>query len=334
MAPDLNSLPPSRSPVHANGIDRRQPASPSPRSSSVSLAAAATINAGIQQQDSHRPSVSSRSNQQPSQSGRAERRRSNVAMNLNLNDPSLPGPGELQSSDHRTSMPPAFRTASPQSMGSPTTAPPHHRAPSLGELHQELEQEQEAQVNRLLEMIRQQQVQLQQMQQQAHVAPATSTAAVDDSTPTSERSFSFPTVPASAPISISNQRPRSPAPRTSFELSRHSSRASRTASRGGSPSMRPMSAGLQSQGDDWMLSGASQSSRDDVAYYQAETQMLTRENQMLKMRIRELERQLNDGSSATTSSPSNPSNLAAPPMDADTARPVAEGQSAGEQRGT
>ncbi len=31
-------------------------------------------------------------------------------------------------------------------MGSPTTAPPHHRAPSLGELHQELEQEQEAQV--------------------------------------------------------------------------------------------------------------------------------------------------------------------------------------------
>lgn len=146
MAPDLNSLPPSRSPVYANGLDRRQPASPSPRSSSVSLAAAATINAGIQQQDSRRSSVSSRSNQQPSQSARAERRRSNVAMNLNLNDPSLPGPGELQSSDHRTSIPQAFRTASPQSIGSPTSAPPHHRAPSLGELHQELEQEQEAQV--------------------------------------------------------------------------------------------------------------------------------------------------------------------------------------------
>lgn len=135
-------------------------------------------------------------------------------------------------------------------------------------------------------MIRQQQMQLQQMQQ-SNFTPATSTAAVD-STPTSERSFSFPAVPASAPISISNPRPRSPAPHTSFDLSRQSSRASRTPSRGGSPSMRPMSAGLQSQGEDWVLSGGSQSGRDDVAYYQAETQMLTRENQMLKMRIREL----------------------------------------------
>lgn len=147
MAPDLNSLPPSRSPVYANGLDRRQPNSPSPRSSSVSLAAAATINAGMQQQqDSRRSSISSRSNQQPSQPGRAERRRSNVAMNLNLNDPSLPAPGELQSSDHRASTGQPFRTSSPHSIGSPTTAPPHHRAPSLGELHQELEQEQEAQV--------------------------------------------------------------------------------------------------------------------------------------------------------------------------------------------
>lgn len=67
-------------------------------------------------------------------------------LNLNLNDPTLPAPGELQSSDHRTALPQSFRTASPQGMGSPTTAPPHHRAPSLGELHQELEQEQEAQV--------------------------------------------------------------------------------------------------------------------------------------------------------------------------------------------
>ena len=147
MAPDLNSLPPSRSPVYANGLDRRQPTSPSPRSSSVSLAAAATINAGIQHQDSRRSSISSRSNQQSTQSARAERRRSNVAMNLNLNDPALPGPGELQSSDYRTATAAQpFRTSSPHSIGSPTTAPPHHRAPSLGELHQELEQEQEAQV--------------------------------------------------------------------------------------------------------------------------------------------------------------------------------------------
>ncbi|KAI4149518.1 MAG: hypothetical protein LQ341_001293 [Variospora aurantia] len=325
MAPDLNSLPPSRSPVPANSLDRRQPASPSPRSSSVSLAAAATINAGIQHQDSRRSSISSRSNQQPSHPGRAERRRSNVATNLTLNDPTLPGPGELQSIDHRTSLPQPFRTASPQSMGSPTTAPPHHRAPSLGELHQELEQEQEAQVNRLLEMIRQQQLQLQQMQQHANFTPAASTAAVDNSTPTSEHSFSFPTVPASVPLPGNNPRPRSPAPRTSFELPGQSSRVSRTPSRGGSPSMRPMSSGLQSQSEEWMLPGGSQSGRDDVAYYQAETQMLTRENQMLKMRIRELERQLNDGNSAMAGSPSNPSNLTAPPMDADSERPALEG---------
>ncbi|KAL8907606.1 MAG: hypothetical protein Q9171_005797 [Xanthocarpia ochracea] len=313
MAPDLNSLPPSRSPVNS-----RQP--PSPRSSSVSLAAAATINAGIQQQDSRRSSVSSRTNQQPNQAGRRERRTSNVA--LILNDPSLPGPGELQSSDHRTrgsSISHQFQTSSPQGIGSPTTAPPHHRAPSLGELHQELEQEQEAQVNRLLEMIRQQQLQLQQMQQHANYTPATSTAAVDNSTPTSERSLSFFPVPqGSAPMSISNPRPRSPIARGSYELSSQSSRQSRTPSRTGSPALRPSSAGLQAQGEDWMLSGGGQGSRDDVAYYQAETQMLTRENQMLKIRIRDLERQLNEGNSAVANSPSNPSNLAGPSIEADT----------------
>ncbi|KAI4110017.1 MAG: hypothetical protein L6R37_000150 [Teloschistes peruensis] len=331
MAPDLNSLPPSRSPVNGVGIDRGQPGSRSPRSSSVSLAAAATINAGIQHQDSRRSSISSRSNQPPSQTGRQERRRSNVAMNLNLNDPTLPGPGELQSSDHRSSIGHNFRTSSPQSLGSPTTAPPHHRAPSLGELHQELEQEQEAQVNRLLEMIRQQQVQLQQMQQHANYTPATSTAAVDNSTPTSERSFSFPNVPASAPISINNPRARSPIPRSSVELSRQSSRQSRTPSRTGSPSIRPMSAGLQAHGDEWLLSGGSQS---DAAYYQAETLALTRENQMLKLRIRELERQLNEGSSTSANSPNVPSNLAGPPLDADSGGSTAESNRTGTASGS
>ncbi|KAI4233410.1 MAG: hypothetical protein L6R40_007074 [Gallowayella cf. fulva] len=305
MAPDLNSLPPSRSPVNPGAFP------PSPRSSSVSLAAAATINAGIQQQQDSRPSsISSRSQQ---------RRLSNVA--LNLHDPSLPAPGELQSSDHRargSSIGQPFRTSSPQNIGSPTNPLSHHRAPSLGELHQELEQEQEAQVNRLLEMIRQQQLQLQQMQQHANYTPTTSTAAADNSTPMSERSFSFPNVPATAPMSISNPRARSPARRGSYELSRRSSRQSRTPSRTGSPSFRPSSAGLQVQGEDWMLSAGGQGSRDDAAYFQAETQMLTRENQMLKMRIRDLERQLNEGGSMVANSPSNPSHLAGPPIEADT----------------
>lgn len=151
--PDLNSLPPSRSssgsPFHARIPTTNPephygpPSSSSPRSSSLSLAASATINAGIQNEDSRHSSSSSTRNR-PSVVGRtSERRRSNVAMNLNLNDPSLPGPGELQTGDHRVSGGGHyFRTASPNS---PSV---HHRTPSLGELHQELEQEQEAQVVR------------------------------------------------------------------------------------------------------------------------------------------------------------------------------------------
>lgn len=64
-------------------------------------------------------------------SSNAGRRRSTILMNLQLNDPSVPAPGEM---------------AEPQS-GSPLmNMPQHHRAPSLGELHQELESEQEAHV--------------------------------------------------------------------------------------------------------------------------------------------------------------------------------------------
>lgn len=69
-----------------------------------------------------------------------------------MNEPSgLPGAADVPS-EHRSSVSHAFRNASPTSLaGSPTiaTGDPHHqRAPSLGEIHQELEQEQEAQVVR------------------------------------------------------------------------------------------------------------------------------------------------------------------------------------------
>lgn len=118
--------------------------SPSPRSSATSLAATASANAASL---SRQPSRSSARSSRPSFS---ERRRSAV---LNLEDPSTPGPGELQGGSHRSSMGYAFRTASPTSLGGSSTIPtadPHHqRTPSLGELHQELEQEQEAQVVRI-----------------------------------------------------------------------------------------------------------------------------------------------------------------------------------------
>lgn len=63
-------------------------------------------------------------------------------MNLQLNDPSVPAPGEMFQEPIR---------ASPQPIAGATLPPDasrHHRTPSLGELHQELEAEQEGHVVR------------------------------------------------------------------------------------------------------------------------------------------------------------------------------------------
>lgn len=241
-----------------------------------------------------------------------------------------------------------YRTASPQS-GSPIISqrePQHLRNPSLGELHQELEQEQEAQVvshyaaiieeliyrimslmvekNRLLQMIRAQQEQLQQLQAasgQSHTAPP----AIDESTPTSERSMSFshPPIPQ---LPSATSTPRSPTsalhPRSSFDLARSDlHRRSRTPSRTASPRIRSTSISGEG-GEHWSLGG-----RDESAFYQAETQMMVRENQMLRQRIRELgalcylqfldkglmilERQVTElhANSAITHEPATPSRL-------------------------
>jgi hypothetical protein len=134
-------------------------------------------------------------------------------------------------------------------------------------------------------MIRQQQQQLQQLQ--AAGGPAHTPTAVDDSTPTSERSMSFSAPyhiipsPAGAPRSPSAQV--YPRPRSSFDHGRiDPSRRSRTPSRNASPRLRSTSI-TGENGDGWALGG-----RDESAFYQAETQMLNRENQMLRQRIREL----------------------------------------------
>lgn len=139
MSPDLNSLPPSRS----SSISSR-PHRTLPPTSPGSIPAPAN------------PSTTSPRPPRGSSMSRlsvSERRRSTAGMALNLNELSGAGSGNTGDnawSDHRSSMGHAFRTASPTSHGgSPifATADPHHqRAPSLGELHQELEQEQEAQV--------------------------------------------------------------------------------------------------------------------------------------------------------------------------------------------
>lgn len=136
-------------------------------------------------------------------------------------------------------------------------------------------------------MIRTQQQQLQQLQAasgQSHGLPS----AIDESTPSSERSLSFsaqvPAVPHHHP---STSTPRSPSaalhPRSSFDLARADlNRRSRTPSRTASPRLRATSTSAEG-GENWNLAG-----RDESAFYQAETQTMIRENQMLRQRIREL----------------------------------------------
>ncbi|TDZ40627.1 L-2-hydroxyglutarate dehydrogenase [Colletotrichum spinosum] len=286
----------------------------SPRRMSTSLQAAATMNAGLQH-DSRRSSSGSLSRHRQSPS--AGRRRSTVLMNLQLNDPSVPGPGEMVADNQHN--PSGASVTSPQPMSiSPLMAaggdPHHNRAPSLGELHQELEAEQEGQVNRLLQMIRQQQLQLQQ-----HQAPQGQGSAVEDSAIASERSNQgTPILQHAAAIPPSGFTPLPPAgysfsrspviphPRSSFDISRADlQRRSRTSSRGASPRLRSTSMSGDS-GDQWVLGG-----RDENAFYLAETQMLVRENQMLRHRIRDLERQLTDvlPGSGNPNEPSHPSQL-------------------------
>jgi hypothetical protein len=135
MAPDLNTLPPSplQSPPASNGASRNQSpsASRTMATSPHSLAATAAMNAGIQNEDQRRTSSGSMR-----RDVERARRRSSIRMNLNLNDPSVPAPGEMQ------------RSPSARSRGPFPHSPHHERAPSLGELHQELEYEQEGQVVR------------------------------------------------------------------------------------------------------------------------------------------------------------------------------------------
>ncbi|KAJ5780131.1 hypothetical protein N7457_005291 [Penicillium paradoxum] len=282
MPPDLNSLPPSRSSSISSSIAQRN--------------MAATTGTGPAPVNPN--TASPRTSRGSSIGGRlsvSERRRSTAGLNLNPNEMQGTGPGhngEYPASDHRSSIGHAFRTASPSSHGgSPifATADPHHqRAPSLGELHQELEQEQEAQVNRLLQMIRSQQAQLHQYQQQQNPQ---STAAIDDTTPASERSAFFPPVPAAPPAGN----------RLSISSSFSNRRPSRPSSQAASPNLRP----LDSRGPEGVepFPGlrdnlSRRGSRDESAFYQAEASSLSRENTLLRQRIRELERQIGELSAA------------------------------------
>ncbi|KAF2817403.1 uncharacterized protein BDZ99DRAFT_457140 [Mytilinidion resinicola] len=296
--PDINSLPPPRS-TSASPLQTRmaqtipssdgapRPATP-PTSHSPprSLVAAAAMNAGMQNEESRRPSGSPMRREVE-----RARRRSSVRLVVQREDPTLPSPGELQP------MSPSTRTRAP---GFPPS-PHHERAPSLGELHQELESEQEGQVNRLLNMIRQEHHALSN-QRTSHALPShSSSAVIDDGPPQPTRSPSLPRSGYASQQNMSHPQaspliPRSRSPLPAYNSpSRQSSlhNQSQSSSHAGSPAIRPVSAALGSQNESSeFLLGTPANARDESAFYQAETQTLTRENQMLKLRIRELERQM------------------------------------------
>lgn len=208
-------------------------------------------------------------------------------MNLQHNDPGLPAPGEMQEESGAAAGAGITNVSLRPVSGSPMLLardPYHNRTPSLGELHQELEAEQEAQVNRLLQQIRRQQLELQQLQA-SHGQPQSQSAVVtEDATPASERSHGPSTSGVNYGASAVST-PRSPVlPRGSFDIGRPDLRPSRTPSRQTSSSrMRSGSISGGDSNDPSLLSG-----RDESAFYQAETQSLVRENQMLRHRIREL----------------------------------------------
>lgn len=269
----LSSPPPHQRPrrISIGAGEFHRPSPPSPSSPLLSsLQAAATINAGLHNASPTRDPIS------------VQRRRSSVLTNLLINDPTIPAPGEMQ---HRNGSNNGDDGGSPRLRRRSFADPFHHdRPPSLGELHSTLEQEQEAQVNRLLHQIRAQQEQLAALQ-----APARQ----DQSHDLTRLGMSSP--PSSSAVATEHPSPRALANTGVFNrpqsLSRQSSRLSSTSSYATSPALRPVSGNgpLGPLTEDYFLGG-----RDESAFYKAETQNLTRENQMLKTRIRELERQVQD----------------------------------------
>lgn len=140
-------------------------------------------------------------------------------------------------------------------------------------------------------MIRQQQLELQRLQSgrpaQSQDAAGDESAVLDSrERPTSGAHQQQPMPLSGGPPPVSaGSYSRSPGfshPRSSFDMARADfHRRSRTPSRGASPRLRATS--ISADSGDWVLGG-----RDESAFYQAETQMLVRENQMLRHRIRDL----------------------------------------------
>ncbi|KAL4760197.1 uncharacterized protein BDW70DRAFT_72123 [Aspergillus foveolatus] len=277
MSPDINSLPPSRS----------ASASPRQRRTLSSLLDAVPSTGASSTSTSHNNNHFNSSTMASELPHRhhpisvSERRRSgnvNVNSSGNRHSESIGDNPSASPSDGPRSNILNFAASPVSGFGDPH----HHRAPSLGELHQELEQEQEAQVNRLLQIIRNQELRIQQLEQQQHPQQS---AILGDATNSTEHSVSFPHTNSLSNLAGS---------RTSTQLP--SSLSSRRPSQAHSPSLRPTD--LSRDASEWVavpgdgLGRRGSLSREESSFFQAEAASLARENQMLRQRIRELERQL------------------------------------------
>ncbi|KAL4971807.1 hypothetical protein BDW66DRAFT_155294 [Aspergillus desertorum] len=285
MSPDINSLPPSRS---ASASPRQQRTLSSLLDAIPSTGANST-SSSLNNNHSNSSTMTSELPHRHHPISVPERHRSgNMNVNSSSNRFSEPIgdiPSASPSDGPRTNI---FNFA-----GSPISGlgdPHHHRAPSLGELHQELEQEQEAQVNRLLQIIRNQELRIQHLERQQQPQQWT---VLGDATPSTEHSVSF--LPTTSLSNIASTR-------TSTQLP--SSLSSRRPSQAHSPSLRPTE--LSRDASEWVsgpgegLGRRGSLSREESSFYQAEAASLARENQMLRHRIRELERQLSGQSTSMT----------------------------------
>lgn len=182
--------------------------------------------------------------------------------------------------------------------GDPLSLPqrlPRQPSSDFAELHNELEFEQEATVNRLLNMIRLQQIRNQQLLASCDDDKASSTGATFDSVNSTRARSPGPLstgggggggggsgASGGRRVGISRQ------PSFTHSQGRPVSRAS--SAHTSSPMLQPLGAGTEETTGGFLLGG----SRDEASFYMAETQMLTRENEMLKRRIKELERQVTE----------------------------------------
>ncbi|KAK5202333.1 hypothetical protein LTR41_011922, partial [Exophiala xenobiotica] len=172
-----------------------------------------------------------------------------------------------------------------------TGDPDHQRSLSLIEIHEELEQEQEAQVNRMVRMIRSQQLHLDQIRMQYNSGSGqnsqrTCPTAVPDDLPETEACD----IPQSNVIpSQLGSSPSKPSRRTSaYDTCANDSAPS--------PLLSHRNSRLKRGATHW----SSRSIDDEIAFYEAEAVWLARENQMLRMRVRNLEKRIADMEPAAT----------------------------------